>query len=668
MQKRDDLDKYFDFLNDTMFKYDNQEFPDYFKNAYFAGDNTLYQKNISETKIFDDEWITTLESYFPSIDNITRNPRSFIKYYNEIVDIERAKKTNAESVRHLASHTQFVRDVDRDNNVTPSKILNVYTDTEYDVYENRFIATLINRMFLFVRNRLDVIRTNVESFQRDHISINSKFNICEDDVDVKIDVVVKRDLDNKSINEKNYALLDRVEKLSKLIDGLKGSQFMQLMKNTKAVRPPIMKTNVILKNPDFRNAYTLWLFLDKYTTLGYDVQYGEKDLELDQDYRKYVDELVMIDYATIIANLIKRDKKYSAIEYKDKLLKRKKTLRGNLEEDIDSPQDLEMEDTVINEYFLNKYKKIFNDTVEEMEKFGEVRHDDAVKRAIRKTTDVVNSIFEGIFKFEEETDIFRKLVEQEDVDKEYETKKNQLKYAKLIREVKQVDLNKAVRQERRLLKELQKLNNKYVKQKMLEKAKSNKSPEIAKLEIEMMQLKADNQEFAKRLAVLENIDKLNAGENEAIKVSRDKIMLEAKNELKAFEIELRRKAQEERATIKRDYKEANRERLNMLAREEKALKARRENVEKIMASNQEALLKKLASDRDNLEARYNAQVEREREQARIDLMNAMARDARKKEVAEQEERERIAILKVKAFEERANIEEEINKLKEKLNG
>ena len=668
MEKRDDLDKYFDFLNDTMFKYENQEFPDYFKNAYFAGDNTLYQKNISETKIFDDEWITTLESYFPSIDNITRNPRSFIKYYNEIVDIERAKKTNAESVRHLASHTQFVRDVDRDNNVTPSKILNVYTDTEYDVYENRFIATLINRMFLFVRNRLDVIRTNVESFQRDHISINSKFNICEDDVDVKIDVVVKRDLDNKSINEKNYALLDRVEKLSKLIDGLKGSQFMQLMKNTKAVRPPIMKTNVILKNPDFRNAYTLWLFLDKYTTLGYDVQYGEKDLELDQDYRKYVDELVMIDYATIIANLIKRDKKYSAIEYKDKLLKRKKTLRGNLEEDIDSPQDLEMEDTVINEYFLNKYKKIFNDTVEEMEKFGEVRHDDAVKRAIRKTTDVVNSIFEGIFKFEEETDIFRKLVEQEDVDKEYETKKNQLKYAKLIREVKQVDLNKAVRQERRLLKELQKLNNKYVKQKMLEKAKSNKSPEIAKLEIEMMQLKADNQEFAKRLAVLENIDKLNAGENEAIKVSRDKIMLEAKNELKAFEIELRRKAQEERATIKRDYKEANRERLNMLAREEKALKARRENVEKIMASNQEALLKKLASDRDNLEARYNAQVEREREQARIDLMNAMARDARKKEVAEQEERERIAILKVKAFEERANIEEEINKLKEKLNG
>ena len=158
-----------------------------------------------------------------------------------------------------------------------------------------------------------------------------------------------------------------------------------------------------------------------------------------------------------------------------------------------------MEDTVINEYFLNKYKKIFNDTVKELEKFGEVRHDDAVKRAIRKTTDVVNAIFEGIFKFEEETDIFRKLVDNEDVDKEYETKKNQLKYAKLIREVKQVDLNKAVRQERKMLKELQKLNNKYVKQKMLEKAQADKPADIAQIEVETMRLKADNKEFAKRL-------------------------------------------------------------------------------------------------------------------------------------------------------------------------
>ena len=668
MEKRDDLDKYFSFLNNTLFKNEGQEFPSYFKNAYLAGDNTLYQKNISETKIFDDEWITTLESYFPSIDNITRNPRSFIKYYSEIVDVERAKKTNAESIRHLASHSQFVREVDKDNNITPSKILNVYSDTEFDVYENRFIATLINRMFLFVRNRLDVIRENVESFQKDHVAIESKFNICEDDVDVKIDVTIKRDIDNKTINEKNYKLLDRVEKLSKLIDGLKGSQFMQMMKNTKVVRPPIMKTNVILKNPDFRNAYTLWLFLDRYTTLGYDVQHGEKDLELDTNYRKYIDELVMINFATILSNQIKREKKYSEVEYKEKLRKRKKVLRGNLEEDLEDPTDLEMEDTVINEYFLNKYKKIFNDTVTEMEKFGEVRHDDAVKRAIRKTTDVVNSIFEGIFKFEEETDIFRKLVEKEDVDKEYETKKNQLKYAKLIREVKQVDLKKAVRQERKLLKELQKLNNKYVKQKMLEKAQSEKPSDIAQIEVETMRLKAESKEFAKRLAILENVDKLNAGESEEIKESRNKVIMEAKAELKAFEVELRRKIAEERALIRKDYKEAQREALQLQKREEKAIIARRENVTRIIEENHKEVMAKLLAEKEALETKYNDVVLAEKEEKEREQILLEERNRRRLEADEQKERERIAILKVKAFEEKVTVEEEIKKLKKAIDG
>ena len=668
MQKRDDIDKYFSFLDDNLFKDEGQEFPSYFKNAYLSGNNSFYQKNISETKIFDDEWITTLESYFPSIDNITRNPRSFIKYYNEIVDVERAKKTNAESVRHLASHSQFVRDVDKDNNVTPSKILNVYTDTEYDVYENRFIATLINRMFLFVRNRLDVIRENVESFQKDHVSIDSKFNICEDDVDVKIDVTIKRDIDNKTINEKNYKLLDRVEKLSKLIDGLKGSQFMQIMKNTKVVRPPIMKTNVILKNPDFRNAYTLWLFLDHYTTLGYDVQYGEKDLELDADYRKYVNELVMVNYATILANQLKREKKYSEIDYKEKLRKRKKTLKGNIQEDLQNPTELEMEDTIVNEYFLNKYKKIFNDTVNEMEKFGEVRHDDAVKRAIRKTTDIVNSIFDGIFKFEEETDIFRKLVEKEDVDKEYETKKNQLKYARLIREVKQVDLNKAVRQERKLLKELQKLNNKYVKQKMLEKAQADKPAEIAQLEVDTMKLKGENKEFAKKLALLENVDKLNATENDAIRTDRTQVILEAKNELKAFELELRRRIADERKTLRKEYKEAQREQVQMKKREEKVISIRKENVANIINANHKEVMDKLLAQKEALEKKYNEMIANEREEKERERILLEERNRRRMEADEQKEREQIAILKVKAFEEKTNLEEEIKKLKKAING
>ena len=303
-----------------------------------------------------------------------------------------------------------------------------------------------------------------------------------------------------------------------------------------------------------------------------------------------------------------------------------------------------------------------------MEKFGEVRHDDAVKRAIRKTTDVVNAIFEGIFKFEEDTDIFRKLVEKEDINKDYETKKNQLKYAKLIREVKQVDLNKAVRQERRLIKDLQKLNNKYIKQKMLEKAQANRSPEIAQIEIDMMRLRAENKDFAKRLTILENVEKLNSAENEEIRNARDKVVAEAKDEIKAYEIELRRKFAEERSNLRKEYKDALREQTKMQQREEKAIIAREENVARIIQANQEKTISKLATDKDALEKRYNAILQEEKERNERELKALEERNRRKKEALEQEERERVAQMKVKAYEERKALEEEISKLQKNLNG
>lgn len=665
MPKKDDLDKYFSHINDSLFNHQSQDFPDVFKNAYLAGDNVLYQKNISETKIFDDEWIKTIESYFPSIDKITRSPRSYIKYDREVVEIEKSKKITSESIRHLASHTQYVREVN-DENIKPSKILNVIADVDYNVYENRFIATLINRLFLFVRSRLEVIRENVESFQKDHFAINSKFDIFDDEVEFKLDLIVKKDLDNKTINEKNYKLLENVEKLSKLIDGLKGSQFMQLMRNAKPVYPPIMKTNVILKNPDFKNAYTLWLFLDKFNTLGYDINFGEKDLELDKDFKKYIQELVLVNYTTILSNQISRERKYNAIEY-DTHLKKQPKQNHNLDFDIvDKPDIVDIEDNTLNEYFLNKYKKIFDKTVEEMEKQGEVKRDDALKRALRKATDIVNGLFESIFKLEEDNDIFRRLVKKENIDKDYEIKRNQLKYAKMIREIKQVDFNKAIRLERRLIKELQKINTKYIKEKILEKSKIEKPSEIANLEIEIKRLKEENGEYASRIAQLENYEQLTAEEITSLKTSRDETLSKAKAELKAFEQELKRKAALERANIRKEFKLQQKELERNTARIEKAMLVRRENVDKLLASQHQKEMDKLAKEKADLDKKYSQMMAREKAAFEKEIENQRKKEERKRENEEQKERERIAIIKVKAYEEKLKAIEKINKVKDAI--
>ena len=434
MQNRDDLDKLYSVISTKLFQLDNEEFVKYFDKFYYSGVNSFYQKNMSQTKIFDVEWVSTVESYFPSLDRITKNPRSALRYEQEVVDVERAKKINSTSVRHLASHTHLIKDIDKEQNVIPKKILTINAEQEFNIYENRFIATLINRLFLFVRNRYLIIKENVESYQKDHVYSESKFDIDNVNVEMKIDLTVKKDLDNKEINEDNYALLERVEKLEQLVEALRNNQFMQMLKKVTPVRPPIMKTNIILKNPDFKNAYNLWLFLDKYSTLAYDIDVQEKNIEFTKDFEKQIKDLTLINFVTILGNQSMRNELFNIgnvdTDYKKK---RNKYLKENAKDFVDNPKTLQLEDTTLNEYFLNKYKELFKQSTEEIKEEKGYDNDEALKRALKKTTEIVNSLYEAIFKFEEEQNIFNYLVTDKNLEKEYEKKKYQLKFAKVIR-------------------------------------------------------------------------------------------------------------------------------------------------------------------------------------------------------------------------------------------
>ena len=110
MRVKDNLDLYYESLEALLVKNEKENaFPEYFYNSFLAGKNSVYRKELSEVKVFDEEWISTLESYFPSIDKILRNPTSAIRYENEVVDVERAKRVTSESVRHLAANSHFIR-------------------------------------------------------------------------------------------------------------------------------------------------------------------------------------------------------------------------------------------------------------------------------------------------------------------------------------------------------------------------------------------------------------------------------------------------------------------------------------------------------------------------------------------------------------------------------
>lgn len=456
-----DIDEYFETVSTNLDELEvDSAFAKLFYDSYLSGDRVIYQKDIIETKVFDEEWIKTLESYFPSIDKITNTPKTGIRYEQEIVPVEKAKKINSESVRHLASHTHFVKEVRDGNYVIPKKILTSYAEQEFSIYENRFIKTLIDRLFVFVNNRYNVIKDNVLSSNKNHVNISSDFNINNASVNINVDVVIKKTVNSQ--NEKNNLyLLKRVEKLNRMIMAYKNSELYKKLINAPKVNPPIMQTNIIMKNPDFKNCYMLWLFLDKYNKLAYDLIVKEKNKKIDKKIEHGFDQTAMLAYLSSEANESVRKTKFDGKSDEKTIKKSAKQIKKNEDDIITNPEVLSMEDNSINEYYLKQYKNMFKKNIDEFKKTAS-SDEVALKQAIRMVNNISNALYQSYFELEDE-DIFTRLVKDVDPKEEFDEAKKKAQIAKMIREVKEVDYNNAIRLEKRLNKDMAKASTKLIK-------------------------------------------------------------------------------------------------------------------------------------------------------------------------------------------------------------
>lgn len=438
-------------------------FTETFYDAYLSGDNTLYQKNIEEKKHFDDEWIKTMESYFPSIDRIILNPKSGLKYEEEIVNVEKSKKVTSRSIRHLSSHTHFIKEIREDGSVIPSKVLSTYADSEYAIYENRFIMTLITRLHAFVQSRYEVIKNNVESFQKTHLNLDTNFKMDDTDIKLSIDFVATQDLDDEEINKHNLELLARVEKLRNMIVGYYNSPFMKQLEKAKPIVPPIKKTNLILKNADFRSAYTLWMFLDRYNTLAYDVDIAQTNLPLKTTYRRDLNRLVLLIYSTVAVHQKKILDEIDELDTQELTRKSTRILKTHPDDVIERPNAIRIEDNAMNEYYLQQNKKVLETKIKDFLSDG-LSEDQSLKKAMQESIQITNALFESFFELDEEEDYFKRLVKDVDYEKELEAVREKVKVARIIRETKAVDFNHAIRLEKRLLKETETLNKKILKE------------------------------------------------------------------------------------------------------------------------------------------------------------------------------------------------------------
>lgn len=502
---------------------------DFLFNELQQGEKTIYNKTVRETKIFDGNFLDVVIGAYPSLLKICRDPKKTLAYMQEVVAMEKAKKVDSESIRHLASHTQYIRDINEQNEVIPSKILSTYAEDNIGIYENRFIKSLINRVIVFLDTRLKLMDENLESISADEIRYKNNIKLSHRKIDLEMNIKISNEILDET--QKARELFDKTKNALDKYRALKGTGLYQAVVKLKDVVPPIIKTNIILHNPDFKIAYNLWLYIDRTTEVGYNVQSDEKTND--------DDDVILNDFNHIgvfLINDLMHQRGIQSLEAFDG----EKNVRELKHDDITKyelePKDIKLSHQEISEYLLSRISEIFEEKYKESLSQG-LSYEMSVKRVFREMIDVLNRIYPNLFG-----------VNTEDMKKTpelLEILKRKQRVMKLIREQKQIDLNKMDRETQTLDTNIKNLEDYLKRQEERQKERERKEAirlEKLRLQEEKRKAREEKRKEAERLKAekerikaeqerLKEEERLKKEEEERLKKEEEKRTEEQKEEL-----------------------------------------------------------------------------------------------------------------------------------------
>lgn len=327
-----------------------------------AGDNTLEQKNRILHKVVDERWLTVVEEGIEAIFNIVDKPRRFITTSEEVVPVALAKKITADSVRHLSQNTQFIT-TNETGEIMPTKILNVTTEESYDLYENRFVYHLIQRLFAFVDKRTDIIFWSTGDETCNVMRMESKVDDAYEEISYKVEMTIKNRqslVENDNDNMDIFKRIDRVRRMSRT---LRSSSFCEIMNGCAKVHSPIQRTNLMMKDPDYRKCYQLWQFIEGYDEVGYSIEEQDSTLQFDEEYLLQMYINMITNYTVFKSLLVSDPRKMSEIETKKLEPVRPKFIKEIQEEIV---EDRNIPDVEIRRVFVDEVTQAQLDAEEKL--------------------------------------------------------------------------------------------------------------------------------------------------------------------------------------------------------------------------------------------------------------------------------------------------------------
>ena len=275
--------EWFEKFKDCTDQLDSDRLYESFRSSLSHSRSTIALNRRILEKDIDVSWVESIETGLVSIDNVIRNPSKTIINVEEVVPIALSKNITVDSVKHLAQHTDLIQSVDPETGkITPSKVLNIHKEESYLTYENKFVNTLIDRLFIFVNKRYEKLKAVSSSEEVFAMEYNTAFE-SGSGRKMKMTLNIETSDSLEAADENGSTLWDRVEKIRRIVEGYKSSPFCQQM-GQNYIRPPVMRTNAIMKNVDLKACLVLWQFIEGYDKTGYEINVSDSAQKPDKEY------------------------------------------------------------------------------------------------------------------------------------------------------------------------------------------------------------------------------------------------------------------------------------------------------------------------------------------------------------------------------------------------
>ena len=410
-----------------------------------AGDNTLQQKNRVLHKVVDEQWLNVVEEGISAIFNIVDKPRRFITTSEEVVPVALAKKITADSVRHLSQNTQYIN-TNAAGEIQPTHILNVTTEESYDLYENRFVYHLIQRLFAFVDKRTDVIFWATGDETCNVMSMESKVDDAYEEISYKVEMTIKNRQSLVENDEDNMDIFKRIDRVRRLSRTLRTSSFCDLMNGCARVRSPIQRTNLMMKDPDYRKCYQLWQFIESYDEVGYTIEERDTALQFDEEYLLQMYTNMITNY-TVFKSLLESDpRKMTEIAEEKREPVKPKFIKEIKEEEV---EDCNLPDVEIRRVFVEEVTQAQIDAEAKLEE--ETAKNEKLEESVESLQFQMDSLFQQIKQLEQLK--VKALQEKQELEEELAETQNEKREIRVALDKAQEEIKSAVRMTEKANKE-----------------------------------------------------------------------------------------------------------------------------------------------------------------------------------------------------------------------